>query len=309
MTSHGTNYHLANQDTLDPEQKHRQEIHEQQRADRRRKRSIQEQSRILHHIDSAGDSTNRAMVIDGIHFRLSPDGAKLTRAPGKLGYWKTPSITSILNFTDMAEAALATPKKIKIANVDFCRTCVFGARCHFQHDPSKVAICKDFLKSGSCLRGDNCDMSHEMTYHRVPACQYFQRGNCTNTACRYPHVLVSPAASVCPAFATIGFCAKGSDCDKRHVHECPKYANKGFCAEREKGRCPMPHPDRASLLRKAAGRAAKMSSDAESDISSSEDDDRREEVEDIDSDEEDVFIHAGGESHELAQQQDFVGFS
>jgi hypothetical protein len=189
-------------------------------------------------------------------------------------------------------------------------TCPFGPRCHFAHDPNKVAICKDFLKSGACPRGTNCDLSHEMTYHRVPACHHFLRGNCTNDACRYPHVHVSPAAPVCRPFAILGFCAKGSECDKRHVYECPDYANTGFCANRESGKCALPHPDRASTLRKAAERQAKMSADDVSDLSSDEEHDDRDEMDDIDSEEEDIIMTGStDDSHALSKQHDFVGFN
>jgi len=149
-------------------------------------------------------------------------------------------------------------------------------------------------------------MSHDMTYHRVPACTYFLRGNCTNVACRYPHVHVSPAASVCRVFATLGFCAKGPDCDKRHVFECPDYANRGFCANRENGKCLLPHPDRASTMRKAAERQAKLASGGESDVSS---DEEQQDVMDIDSDVAEELTGSDEDSHELTQQQDFVAFS
>lgn len=188
--------------------------------------------------------------------------------------------------------------------------CPYGSRCRFAHDPNKVAMCKDFIKTDSCPRGDNCDMSHEVTYHRVPACTFFLRGNCTNVACRYPHVHVSPAASVCRPFATLGYCAKGPDCDKRHVVECPDYANHGFCANRENGKCSLPHPDRASNLRKAAERQAKMASENESDLSSDDEDQGNASMEDVDSDAEDVFMmDSGDDSHELTQQQDYVAFA
>ncbi|KAK3115729.1 hypothetical protein LTR53_004650 [Teratosphaeriaceae sp. CCFEE 6253] len=187
-------------------------------------------------------------------------------------------------------------------------TCPYGPRCHFAHDPDEVAICKDFLRNGTCALGENCDMSHEMTYHRVSACQFFIRGNCTNNACRYPHVLVSPAASVCRAFATLGFCAKGSDCDKRHVHECPDYANSGHCANRENGKCGLPHPERASTLRKAVKHQSKTGSEARSDVSSDEED-KVESMDDIDSGAEDALMTGfDHELHELSQQHDFVGF-
>ncbi|KAK0322881.1 hypothetical protein LTR54_003098 [Friedmanniomyces endolithicus] len=184
-----------------------------------------------------------------------------------------------------------------------------GLPCRFAHDPDKVAICKDFLRTGKCALGSNCDMSHEMTYHRVSACQYFLRGNCTKIACRYPHLFVSPAAPVCRAFATLGFCAKGSDCDKRHVLECPDHANHGFCADHAKGECSLPHPERASIIRKAAKRQSKTGSDAESDVSS-DPEDKIDEMDDIDSDDEDVIMTGFGDNlHELSQQNDFIGFT
>lgn len=113
-------------------------------------------------------------------------------------------------------------------------------------------------------------MSHELTYHRVPACTHFLRGNCTNSACRYPHVHVSPTARVCRAFATLGFCARGPDCDDRHVFECPEYANHGHCAALEKGSCSLQHVDRAGTLRKAEKRQGMANSEDDSDMTSDE---------------------------------------
>lgn len=72
----------------------------------------------------------------------------------------------------------------------------------------------------------------------------------------------------------------------------------------------MPHPERASALRKAAERQAKMDSLLESDLSSDEDNNNNTDVEDVDSDEEGILMTGEDEdSHALAQQQDFVGFT
>ncbi|KAK3675473.1 hypothetical protein LTR78_004556 [Recurvomyces mirabilis] len=342
VSTRGTTHQLMTKGTFNREQQARLELQGQQRDAKRRKRRASEQSRILRHVLPSGNTAMREMVIDGILFQLTQDGGKLVRV------------------SDIATAALETPKRTKIVGVDFFRTkngnlvrastlrpsaryqtpqtlcfehclppmirptatkarcenftkhgtCPFGSQCHFAHDPNKVAICKDFLKGGACSRGANCDMSHEMTCHRVSACQFFLRGNCTNAACRYPHFSVPPSAPVCAPFATLGYCAKGPDCDKRHVLECPNFANKGHCANHDKGLCLLPHPDRASILRKAAERQAKMGADAESDLSSDEDVKDEEDIEDIDSEGEDVFLTGTGEnSHELSQQQDFVGFN
>ncbi|KAK3722191.1 hypothetical protein LTR37_002624 [Vermiconidia calcicola] len=186
--------------------------------------------------------------------------------------------------------------------------CPFGLSCHYAHDPEEVAICPAFLKN-TCTAGDDCDLSHEVSYSRVPACAYFLRGNCTNDACRYPHVHVSPTASVCRPFALLGYCPN-ADCEKRHVFECPDYANHGSCSNRS---CSLPHPDRASTLRKAAAKQAKIGSDNDSDLSSDEEDQQQDGAgfEDIDSDEaEDVMMgDANDGGHELSQQQDFISFS
>lgn len=147
-----------------------------------------------------------------------------------------------------------------------------------------------------------------MTYHRIPACQYFLRGNCTNDACRYPHVHVSPAAPVCRAFATLGFCAKGEACDKRHVHECPDHTNSGFCAKLQSGKCPLPHPERASTIRKMNERQAKLNDDAASDVSSDAED-VLSAMEDVDSENEDIVMGGNDDGHELPQQQDFVSLA
>ncbi|CAK1355028.1 Zinc finger CCCH domain-containing protein [Cercospora beticola] len=184
--------------------------------------------------------------------------------------------------------------------------CPFGPSCRNRHDPTRIAICKEFFTKGSCTAGKNCDLSHEPTYHRVPACTYFLRGNCTNSACRYAHVTVSTSTLVCRPFATLGYCSKGVDCGKRHVFECPDYTNHGRCEAREKGLCSLPHIDRASSLRKAAKRRGDSHSDDDTDLSSAEEGQSASEG-DEDSD---IDITMGNEddSHELTQQRDYVRF-
>jgi hypothetical protein len=124
--------------------------------------------------------------------------------------------------------------------------CRKGSACHFIHDPSKVAICKEYLAKGSCRKEPYCDLSHESTPHRVPPCSYFLRGNCTNTKCRYAHVTANPHAPICTSFATLGYCEEGADCPNRHEYECPEYASKGSCST---AHCRLPHIDRAGQLR------------------------------------------------------------
>lgn len=193
-------------------------------------------------------------------------------------------------------------------------TCPFGDRCKLTHDFNKLAICKDYLRSGECPAGDACDLSHDPTPHRVPMCMYFLRGECTNEHCRYAHVRhdINPAAPVCRAFVTLGYCDKGAQCTERHVIECPDYANTGRCRKPE-GECRLPHVDRAGVLRKAAAKKARKGSDEDSDLSSDEGNYDEIDQDDVDSDgldDEDVAMGGSDDdSHQLTQQQDFIAFS
>lgn len=172
-------------------------------------------------------------------------------------------------------------------------------------------MCRDFLVTGKCAAGDECDLSHDPTPERVPACLHFIRGNCTKPDCRYAHVRTNPAAPVCRAFATLGFCTKGALCPERHVHECPDYANKGIC---HRENCRLPHIDRAGQLRKVAARATGQSGeDGSSDVSSDEEHDNMD-SDDFDSDEDDMeggyekMMPLGATKHGLSEQMDYVQF-
>ncbi len=175
-------------------------------------------------------------------------------------------------------------------------------------------MCKDFLQTGSCPAGTSCDLSHEPTPERVPACLHFLRGKCSNPACRYAHVRVNPAAPVCKDFAMLGYCSQGASCSERHVHECPDYANTGACRKRK---CHLPHVDRAGQIRKhTADTVEAPSGSAEDDDSDLVSDDEYDEIDtdDVDSDgleEDSVQTSDDGishTSHALSQQQDFVRF-
>lgn len=178
-------------------------------------------------------------------------------------------------------------------------------------------MCKDYLQTGNCPVGDSCDLSHDPSPERVPACLHFLRGKCSNSTCRYAHVRVNPSASVCRDFAVLGYCGKGALCDERHVHECPDYANTGVC---RKPKCRLPHVDRAGQIRKHAANITDKASkdgltnsvkDSDSDLSSAEEDHDEIDSDDVDSDglEEDLMqLTDETESHALSQQQDFVHF-
>lgn len=192
-----------------------------------------------------------------------------------------------------------------------------GPSCPYIHDPATVAICKEYLQQGSCPAGQSCDMSHDPTPERTPACLHFLRGKCSNPTCRYTHVRVNPSAPVCRDFAIYGYCGKGDHCNQRHVHECPNYANTGACRDKN---CRLPHVDRAGQIRKRATNATDdynntgstvESAESENDLASDEEDVGSTTSDDIDSDdleEEMLDMSADQQAYALSQQQDYVRF-
>ncbi|TPX15610.1 uncharacterized protein E0L32_004308 [Thyridium curvatum] len=180
-------------------------------------------------------------------------------------------------------------------------SCLKGPKCRYVHDPAKVAVCKDFLAKGECPNGDACDLSHDLTPERTPACLHFAKGHCTNSNCRYTHATnVSSAAPVCRPFGIYGYCDKGAACTERHVFECPDFSNTGVC--KTKG-CKLLHRERASVLRKNA----RESGDQEMADVSSDDDGESVDSNDVDSDEVEEFIgEDDGPDLDFATQKDFI---
>jgi hypothetical protein len=120
----------------------------------------------------------------------------------------------------------------------------------YQHDPSKIAICWNFLQDHCPNSAETCNLSHEPTPQRTPLCLHFlNKGRCTREKCPFPHVNVGQRQGVCRDFAVLGYCERGLDCDRQHVRECPDFAEKGSCIT--KG-CKLPHVIRANRNRKVA---------------------------------------------------------
>lgn len=159
-------------------------------------------------------------------------------------------------------------------------------------------MCKTFFRTGSCVKGDLCDLSHKPIYNRVPACAHFLNGNCKNNACRFAHVSVSPGPLICRHFALLGYCDSGTKCGKRHIYECPDFAENGECPNQN---CKLPHLRHANVERRKA---------RQGDDSELEDEDENQETpdaKDIDSDEYDVEI-VTGDGPGFAQNEDYVAF-
>lgn len=121
LTAGGGIHQLMNKDTYDREQKHRLEYTELQHEAKRKRRNVEEQHRILHHF-AAPQQVSRELVINGIRFTLTHDGSKLTRMAGGLIARPCRWILTKLTVSDAATASLETPKKTKVADVEFYRT-------------------------------------------------------------------------------------------------------------------------------------------------------------------------------------------
>ncbi|KAJ5183762.1 hypothetical protein N7492_001378 [Penicillium capsulatum] len=331
---------LINSAIYDKEAQARTRAMEETRKFKEQKRTQREQAKVLRYAQgpagaatvatTAQPSAGHQILVNDVPFRITNGGSKLVR------------------LSNDPSTANTTPKRVTVAGVSFVRskngnlhrlgavtskkptavkkrnelckrftttgTCYKGPTCLYVHDPSKVAICKDFLQTGQCDAGISCDLSHEPSPHRSPTCLHFLRGRCSNPECRYAHIRVTPGAPVCRAFATLGYCEKGSECEERHVHECPDYANSGAC---NKKRCKLPHVDRAGQIRKAAAAAANKAGladrDEESDPSSEEEDRDAIDSDDVDSDEfddepEQLIAREDTGNDEMTQQQDFIRF-
>lgn len=185
----------------------------------------------------------------------------------------------------------------------FTGSCPKGPMCRFVHNHAKVAACKDFLQKGSCVYGDHCDLSHDLTPERTPHCVHFAKGNCSKDDCSYTHRMLSPDAQVCRDFGFYGYCDKGISCSDRHTNECPDFSNTGVCKNKH---CKLPHRERAHILRQAAA-AREQPAEADDDEDPSSDDDGDSIGSDeVDSDEVDEFVGAD-DSADFDLQQDFIG--
>jgi hypothetical protein len=257
-------------------------------------------------------SPQRGLVLLSDHLPRARKPQKSTRLCPK--FTTTGTSNPTLSFAGLLRNSFSTDKvpPTRRATNTCVGSCSDGPRCLFTHDYNKVAMCKEFLLKGHCHRGDACNLSHDPTPNRTPACIHYLRGACTKPeTCRFAHVNVEAGANVCRDYATIGYCEKGADCTERHENECPDYANTGFCSNKK---CHLPHVDRAGQLRKSAGVQNIPSQPA--DASSKPNSDKEDDKEDVDSDDlnEEVSMLPSTRGSVLpnptmssfSQQQDFI---
>lgn len=88
---------------------------------KRQKVNREERSRLVQHVAKRAAQGDREMVVEGIRFSLRGDGSKLLRIPG-MGYRPKRWCSERVTVPDMVTAPLESPRKIKIADVDFFRT-------------------------------------------------------------------------------------------------------------------------------------------------------------------------------------------
>lgn len=326
---------LINATVFEKTAQNRAKAIEETRKHKMKQRHIREKYLLINHLNQQGKRYNYGgstphihnetgkyeVNVQGIRFLVSRNGSKLTKVSDQTNSAKSaPRVASIgpVKFYrsrngNMYRAGLikahremATVKKVDEPCNIFSTTgsCHKGPQCRYIHNPSKVAVCKEYLQKGSCLNGDSCDLSHELTPERTPSCVHFGRGNCSKPNCPYTHVRVSSSALVCRRFATYGYCEKGTACMERHVVECPDFSNTGKCTRRG---CKLPHREKASLMRnKALDSNSTNLKEGSSDISS---DDEEIGSDDVDSDELDEFFDDEASDTDIPLQQDFVQLS
>ncbi|ORY66290.1 uncharacterized protein BCR38DRAFT_429802 [Pseudomassariella vexata] len=261
---------------------------------------------------SSSSNTNYEVTVDGIRFQVTKQGSKLIRAPnnpasttprvatiGGVKFHRTKNGNLVRHGIARAQRLAGGIKKVDVPCKTFSWTgsCPKGPLCRYTHDPTKVAICRDWLVKDACQNGEACDLAHNAAEERTPLCLHFAKGRCNNASCPYVHAEHLQTDLVCGAFGAYGYCEKGSQCPDRHVFECPDFSNTGVCTT--KG-CKLLHRERASVLRKAADHAM-------DDVSSDDDDTGG--SEDIDSDEVEEFIGTDDvEDMDFSTQMDYIGF-
>ncbi|TRX98902.1 hypothetical protein FHL15_000244 [Xylaria flabelliformis] len=281
---------LINRDIYERESQQRTQAIEQSFKQKQLNKDRREKAQFFRNMQQAGGdsliaSSNPSkpasryeVEVDGVRFHVTQQGSKLVKAPDDLN------------------PANATPKVASLFGVKFHRTKNGNLVRH-----GIVQAQRNWLVKGDCPKGDNCDLSHDITEQRTPLCMHYANGNCNNPSCSYVHAEHSPTDPVCRTFGIYGYCEKGARCPARHVFECPDFSNSGIC--KLKG-CKRPHIERASILRKAN----KQASSEEMDDLSSEDEDTAD-SDDVDSDEVEEFIGHNDDDLSFAEQKDFIGFT
>lgn len=90
-------------------------------------------------------------------------------------------------------------------------------------------VCRYWLESDSCKKGQNCEFLHELIESKIPECTYSVGGICTRKDCKFKHTKKEKIE--CHFFRN-GYCKEGRDCKMEHIPRelCINYLL-GFCPE------------------------------------------------------------------------------
>lgn len=203
-----------------------------------------------------------------VHPRASPPNGAPTPTPSKKVYLAregefveaTPGILRLSresmtrqSITQARKKSIQTLLRSQTKSKQFCMfynkfgRCQKRAQglCPYLHDPAKVAVCRRFL-NGSCPKSpEECLLTHKVSPDKMPACKFFQLGQCGRDHCPYNHVKVSEDAAICRPFLR-GFCAKGQSCTLRH--EMPDTKSKKT-VKRPKSANPAPPKPKRKVIR------------------------------------------------------------
>ncbi|OAQ72420.2 zinc finger domain-containing protein [Pochonia chlamydosporia 170] len=312
---------LINANVYEKETQNRAKAMEETRQKKFQGRKQREKTQLkdfLRHQASATDATTNStpgtgrneIIIEGIRFHVADGGKKLVKSADQYSatpktavvagvrFQRTKSGNMVANRIVQDQRRSGVQKKVSQPCKAFSTTgsCPKGPTCRYQHDPTRVAVCKDLLKDGKCPNGESCDLSHDLTPERVPNCLHYAKGHCTKPDCPYTHSRAAPGALVCESFGFYGYCDRGAACTERHVFECPDFSNTGVC--KNKG-CKLLHRERASVLRNQAKADEAMDDDVSSDEEPVDSDD-------VDSDEVAELIEAESDDSDFENQKDFI---
>lgn len=120
VTARGTNNQLMTKDVYDREQKQKLELKQRAKEARRRQRFAVDQDRIRRRFDQQSAAANRVITIQGVQFRLTDDGTKLTRLRRECDSATRSAESTWLNGID--SSGMRTPRKYSLDGIDFLRT-------------------------------------------------------------------------------------------------------------------------------------------------------------------------------------------
>ncbi len=114
----------------------------------------------------------------------------------------------------------------------FMHTSCDNPHCIYLHDLSKAIVCRNYLQSGYCSKGNTCNYLHSNNGDRNEnkqsafICKKFrEEGYCPEEEnCPYKHSKI-----ICKDYEK-GFCANGPDCKELHKESIPcRNYLLGFC--------------------------------------------------------------------------------